>query len=214
MVVPLPSPPVGRQLTTKGQERRRQLLDAARRQFADRGYHATSVAGICETAGVGKGVVYWYFDSKEQLFLEVLAEAQAALCDAQEAAAAHEADPLRRIEVGIRGTFAWLEDHREVLAVFQVAATDARFVDALRAGEAAMADLLTDHLKEAIVAGCIPDGDPRVLAYAVVGAIEALAHTFLGRPGAWDQGIADTTVAFCLGGLAATRTPRGGPASS
>ena len=205
---------MGRQLTTKGQERRRQLLDAARGQFAEHGYHATSVAHICETAGVGKGVVYWYFESKEQLFLEVLAEAQAALCQAQEDASRAEPDPVRRIEAGIRGTFTWLEDHRDVLAVFQVAATDTRFLDALRAGEAAMADQLAEHLKEAIVAGRIPDGDPRVLAYAVVGAVEALAHTFLGRPGAWDQGVADTAVAFCLGGLAASRARPGGRGSS
>ena len=71
----------------------------------------------------------------------------------------------------------------------------------MRAGEARIADDLADHLKDAIVAGRIPDGDPRVLAYAVVGAIGALAHTFLGRPGAWDDGVADTAVAFCVGGI-------------
>ena len=42
--------------------------------------------------------------------------------------------------------------------------------------------------------------------------IDALARTFLGREGAWDDGVADTAVAFCLGGLLATR--RGGSASS
>jgi AcrR family transcriptional regulator len=203
---------MGRQLTTRGEERRRQLLDDAIRQFAERGYHATSVADICDSVGVGKGAFYWYFESKEQLFLEALAEAQAALRRAQEDAAGDEPDPLRRLEAGIRSSLTWLEAHRDVIAVFQVAATDSRFLEALRAGEAAMADDLADHLKDAIVAGRIPDGDPRVLAYAVVGAVEALAHTFLARPGAWDQGVADTAVAFCLGGILSPR--RGGSASS
>jgi len=203
---------MGRQLTTRGEERRRQLLDDAIRQFAERGYHATAVADICDSVGVGKGAFYWYFESKEQLFLEALAEAQAALRRAHDEAAGDEPDPLRRLEAAIRSSLTWLEAHRDVIAVFQVAATDSRFLEALRAGEAAMADDLADHLKDAIVAGCIPDGDPRVLAYAVVGAVEALAHTFLGRPGAWDEGVADTAVAFCLGGILSRR--RGGSASS
>ncbi len=205
---------VERKLTSRGVERRRQLLEHATRRFAEQGYHTTSVADIVDGVGVGKGVFYWYFDSKEQLFLEVLAGAQRALHDAQEEAVARETDPVRRVEQGIRGALTWLEGHREVLAVFQLAATDTRFVGALRAGEELMAAELAAHLKEGIVSGRIPDGDPLVLAHAVLGAIEALAHTFLGREGAWDDGVADTAVAFCLGGLLADRVSRRGGSGS
>lgn len=195
---------VERELTARGQERRQQLLDHATRRFAEHGYHTTTVADIVRSVGVGKGVFYWYFESKERLFLEVLASAQADLRVAQDRAV-EEPDPLRRLEHGIRASLEYLEAHREVLALFQLAATDDRFVGALRAGEEAMADELAGHLKDAIVAGRIPDGDPKVLAHAVVGAVEALARTFLTRKGAWDQGIADTAVAFCVGGLLAER---------
>jgi AcrR family transcriptional regulator len=204
---------VERRLTTRGAERRRQLLDTAARRFAEHGYHTTSVAEIVHEVGVGKGVFYWYFESKEQLFLEVLAQAQTELRRAQEAEVGDEPDAVRRIEGGIRGALTWLEANRDVLAVFQLAATDVRFVGALRAGEELMAAELAAHLKEGIVSGRIPDGDPLVLAHAVLGAVEALAHTFLGREGAWDEGVADTAVAFCLGGLLATRR-RGVSASS
>ena len=207
-----------RRLTTRGEARRRQLLDHATRLFAEHGYHPTSVAEIVRTAGVGKGVFYWYFESKEQLFLEVLAQAQHDLWSVQQAAVEDEPDPVRRIEEGIRGALAWLEANRHVLAVFQVASTEARFVGALRAGEELMAAQLATDLKDGIVSGRIPDGDPLVLAHAVLGAVEALAHTFLGREGAWDDGVADTAVAFCLGGLLADRgvltTRRGASGSS
>jgi AcrR family transcriptional regulator len=201
---------VERRLTTRGQARRRQLLDHATRRFAEHGYHRTSVADIVDGVGVGKGVFYWYFESKEQLFLQVLAQAQHDLWSVQESAVGDEPDPVRRIEQGIRGALSWLEANRDVLAVFQVAATDARFVDALRAGEELMAAELAADLKEGIVSGRVPDGDPLVLAHAVLGAVEALAHTFLGREGAWDEGVADTAVAFCLGGLLAERPSRRG----
>jgi len=48
-------------------------------RFAERGYHPTSVAEIVRAIGVGKGVFYWYFSSKEELFLEILKEAQTDL---------------------------------------------------------------------------------------------------------------------------------------
>ena len=205
---------MGRALTKRGEERRHQLLDTATAAFAEHGYHTTSVADIVDRVGVGKGVFYWYFESKEALFLEVLARAQDDLRGAQ-GAPTDDPDPLRRLELGIRSSLTWLEANRGVLVIFQLAATDDRFVGVLRAGEAAMADELAGHLKEAIVAGRIPDGDPQVLAYAVLGAIDALARTFLGREGAWDEGVADTAVAFCLGGLMANRATRpGGSASS
>ncbi|MCU1375860.1 MAG: TetR family transcriptional regulator [Actinomycetia bacterium] len=192
------------------------MLDTAGRRFAEHGYHTTSVSEIVRQVGVGKGVFYWYFESKEQLFLEVLAQAQTELRRAQDEAVGDEPDPVRRIERGIRGALTWLEANRDVLALFQLAATDVRFVGALRTGEEVMAAELAAHLKEGIVSGRIPDGDPLVLAHAVLGAIEALAHTFLGREGAWDDGVADTAVAFCLGGLLADRsaTRRGGSGPS
>lgn len=43
------------------------ILDAAMRVFADNGYHATSVSDVAEAAGLAKGTLYIYFDSKEAM---------------------------------------------------------------------------------------------------------------------------------------------------
>jgi len=53
-------------------ETRQRLLDAAAALFAERGYHPTSVADIVGSLGVGKGVFYWYFTSKDELLAEIL----------------------------------------------------------------------------------------------------------------------------------------------
>ncbi|MET0738224.1 MAG: helix-turn-helix domain-containing protein, partial [Acidimicrobiales bacterium] len=55
---------VARRLTPRGEQRREQLMAYAIGRFASHGYHTTSVAEIVEGIGVGKGVFYWYFDSK------------------------------------------------------------------------------------------------------------------------------------------------------
>jgi len=49
------------------EEKRRQILDAAVRAFARKGYHACRVGEIAEEAGVAYGLIYHYFGSKEEL---------------------------------------------------------------------------------------------------------------------------------------------------
>ncbi|MCB1031978.1 MAG: helix-turn-helix transcriptional regulator, partial [Acidimicrobiales bacterium] len=65
-----------RKLTQRGEERRGQLMAFAAKRFAENGFHPTSVADITEGLGVGKGVFYWYFSSKEELLRAILADAQ------------------------------------------------------------------------------------------------------------------------------------------
>jgi TetR/AcrR family transcriptional regulator len=53
-------------------EARERLLAAALEQFTRRGYAATSVREICLAAGVTKPVLYYYFKSKEGLYLQLM----------------------------------------------------------------------------------------------------------------------------------------------
>ena len=93
-----------RKLTPRGRERRDQLMECGARLFAERGYHPTSVADIVAALGVGKGVFYWYFASKEELLTELLKASNHDLRKRQQQAIGDEADPIRRIELGIRAS--------------------------------------------------------------------------------------------------------------
>ena len=53
---------------------RQELLDAAARVFARRGFHGASVEAVCEEAGFSTGAVYSNFESKEELFLTLYEE--------------------------------------------------------------------------------------------------------------------------------------------
>ena len=54
------------------EETREELLAAAARVFAHRGFHATSLDAVAEEAGFSRGAVYYNFADKEELFLELL----------------------------------------------------------------------------------------------------------------------------------------------
>jgi AcrR family transcriptional regulator len=53
-------------------ESRGRILTAAETCFAEHGYEGTSVAQICQAAGMSKGAFYHHFASKQQVFLELL----------------------------------------------------------------------------------------------------------------------------------------------
>jgi TetR/AcrR family transcriptional regulator, cholesterol catabolism regulator len=63
------------------QERREALLAAAEQLFASRDYREVSMAEIAEKAGVAKGTVYLYFDTKEALFLDLVSQGMQAWMD-------------------------------------------------------------------------------------------------------------------------------------
>ncbi len=130
---------MARRLTQRGKDRREQLMAFATGRFAEQGYHPTSVSEIVQGLGVGKGVFYWYFDSKEQLFLEILKDAQTDLRRRQQQAIGDEHDPVRRIEKGIRASMQWLAANRHLTQLTQFAATEERFAPALRKGAAVAA---------------------------------------------------------------------------
>lgn len=199
---------MGKQLTPRGQQRRDQLIGYATARFAERGYHDTSVADLVAGLGVGKGVFYWYFESKEQLFVEILRTAQLDLRRAQRAAIGEERDPVRRIQIGIRASLAWIDQHPDHNELIRTAASDDRFRHHVRRGEEiALADL-SKHVKDAIVDRGLHDADPEMVAHAILGVVGRLAATFLPGRGTSVDAVADAAVAFCLGGLLAERMRR------
>ena len=68
-VTPLPSP--GKRELQK-EARRIAIIDAALEEFTAQGFTATKLDDVAERAGIGKGTIYLYFDSKEGLFEEVV----------------------------------------------------------------------------------------------------------------------------------------------
>jgi len=193
-----------RRLTKRGTRRREQVMEAAQRLFADQGYHRTTVGDVCDTLGVGKGVFYWYFPSKEELFSELLQDSLLQLRRAQHAAIERVDDPVARLEEGIRASIAFFRETPGLLTLIRTAARYEEFASFVDKGHQIIADDTATHLKEGMAAGSIRHGDPELMAHGILGAIFHFVEIYFGtdveatsdRPQ-----LADEAVAFCLRGI-------------
>jgi AcrR family transcriptional regulator len=68
--MPAPEDPIRRQLV---EARRAQIIDAAARVFAEKGFHRATTKEIASAAGVSEGTIYNYFDSKADLLIGIMA---------------------------------------------------------------------------------------------------------------------------------------------
>ncbi len=192
---------MARQLTPRGEQRRKELLAFAAERFAANGYHPTSVAELVDGLGVGKGVFYWYFDSKEDLFIEILRTGERELRRVQHEAMGDEPDPVRRLELGIRASMRWWSEHRDLYTLIEFASTEASFAEGLRKGQkVALQDTLR-LVEEAMDSGAVAAGDPTVVAQAILGVSSMLARTHLLREGRPADEVADHVIDFCWHGL-------------
>jgi TetR/AcrR family transcriptional regulator, fatty acid metabolism regulator protein len=65
-----------------GVDKRRLILDAAIRVFAERGFHHCRVSDVADEAGVAYGLVYHYFGSKEEILNQLFSERWQLMLDA------------------------------------------------------------------------------------------------------------------------------------
>ncbi len=85
---------------------RENLLNAAVRQFADRGFHGASIARIAGDLGLTKQALLYYFRRKEDLYSEVLKRISDTLIAAMRSGADPAKDPAAQFEDMILGVHA------------------------------------------------------------------------------------------------------------
>lgn len=203
--------PDERVLTRQGLDRKAELLEHAERLFMERGYAETRMADIAKAAGVAKGLVYWYFDSKQALFREIIQQVRDQLRTTQAAALAGVEPPLDRLYIGMRTSVEFVAEHWQVY--FQLFSVDPAFGreitessrvhagDTLALIEAGQADgtIRTDETPASLVHASQGVVNQTVLAY-LRGKVRPLADAadsaarFVVRAVAIDPAVADAVI--------------------
>jgi TetR/AcrR family fatty acid metabolism transcriptional regulator len=174
------------------EDKRRQLLDAAVRVFARKGFHASRVGDIAEEAGVAHGLLYHYFDSKDQVLEAVFQENWTVLVariQSVEETGEPAVDQLRHIAAIILRTWLHLPDVVRVLVREFGRSPEV----AERLGELVQ----PIHAIERVIARGVERGefrrdiDPVFAATVVYGSIDELLTAWvLGRLPAGEENVA------------------------
>jgi TetR/AcrR family transcriptional regulator, cholesterol catabolism regulator len=95
-----------------------EIIDAAARVFAERGYHGTSTQAIADVLGMRQASLYYYFPSKEAALEEVCARGTDAFVDGAERVMQTVAPPLEKLRLLIASHLAPIETMPDYVRVF------------------------------------------------------------------------------------------------
>lgn len=147
------------------EEKRTELVDAARRLFVTDGYDATSMAALAREAGVAANTIYWYFGDKDDVLIAVL---DALLADAMADYATIAARPLRE---QLLWTVDRLRALRRLVATVHARIGRSPALDAWHdAFHASTEGLLRAALEDRIDPGTI-DAEVRIAVFTVEGLL-------------------------------------------
>lgn len=187
--------------TARGEATRRKLLDAAEKEFGEKGYHAASVSSITSRADVGQGTFYLYFRSKEEVFTTLVREIGHALRRHTALAMSKVSPRLKAERAGLQAFFEFAHQHPGLYRIVQ----ESQFVDepVFREYYERIAAGYAQGLKEAAERGELAPGDAETRAWALMG----IGH-FLGLKHCLWQGelpggaVLDEMMALISAGLA------------
>ncbi len=186
--------------TKAPEERRAEILSAARALFEERGAEETSVSDIVQAAGVAQGTFYLYFTSKEAALEAVVAQITEEICTKVEDVT-HDRnlgphDKIERIrEVLLETT------NKDFIAYFNTKG-DKRFHDELARGIARrLAPAVTEAIEQGVVDGVFVVDDPAEAATIILAAAAALHDETVWKDAAAQSRRADAYWEFVLRGL-------------
>lgn len=202
--------PGGPPKTARGRRTWENLLDAAEKEFGERGFYEAAVTRITEGAGVAMGTFYVHFPSKEVIFRALVAHMGhlTRRWIAERVAGAENRIAAERL--GLEAFISFTREHKNLYRIVN----EAQFVapDAYRQYYDGFAEAYIRQLDEAVARGEIRPGDNAARAWTLIGA-----SVFLGmKYGLWETDLTAAEIAEGAAdliefGLHPAPTGEGGP---
>lgn len=187
--------------------RQDQLLAAAKKVFATKGYEAAAISDIARPAGMSDGLIYHYYGSKRGLLLAVLSDYYGRIIEDLEAAVTETEGFEARLSILIR---KHVETFVSDVDLCRMVISQARDFDTYLGSEthelnrrytAIFLRIISEGMTEGRVA---PDVDARLVRDMLFGGIEHIAWRHIGTNAAFDvEHITNQITRLLLGGLSA-----------
>jgi AcrR family transcriptional regulator len=164
---------------------RARLVRAAKEVFEEKGFQEARVSDIAQRAGVAKGLVYYYFETKQAIFREVAAEVDRELAHAIDVMLdpSSGTTPAERLRTAIR---VHLETYRTDARMMKVIEEGARYDRVVNEARDALHRMETERLTRAVrqlqLRGLAdPRLDPEVAAVVLGAMTWRFAERWLAR---------------------------------
>ncbi|MEW6576124.1 TetR/AcrR family transcriptional regulator [Sphingorhabdus buctiana] len=159
--------------TERGRRTLRALLDAARAEFGEKGFHDSSVVSITSRAGVALGSFYTYFDSKESLFRALVKDMSGQVRDHVAPVLPGVGDQIDAEGRALAAFLLFARQHKEIYRIID----EAEFVapDAWKAHYGTTVERILERLKAAETRGELSGPIDEAHAWAIMGM-----NVFLG----------------------------------
>jgi AcrR family transcriptional regulator len=191
-----------------------EIIDAAARMFAERGYHGTSTQAIADVLGMRQASLYYYFPSKEAALEVVCLRGTDGFVEGAEAVVESPGEPLDKLARLIAAHLAPIETRHDYVKVF---INERRYLPAASRRRLGRKTRRIERGFEHVILAGIADGsirrdtDARLAMLAVLGMCNAVINWRAVDQGKDVQHIAAGFATLIAGGLAAggTGTRRG-----
>jgi TetR/AcrR family fatty acid metabolism transcriptional regulator len=184
-----------------------QIIEAAVRVFARKGYYNSRVSDIAREAGIAAGTIYLYFKTKDDILVTLFRCKMADFVDTVRKAIAVEPDAARKVRRLVSLHFRILEENPELAEVVQVELRQGQkfFRGASSQEIGAYFALIGSVLEEGVAEGRFRSGLPvKVATKMLFGAMDQVATSWvLGKRGYQLVDTADAVAEIFLQGVAA-----------
>jgi AcrR family transcriptional regulator len=181
------------------------ILAAARKVLAEKGYHDAKIIDIAAAADIGVGTFYLYYPTKDALFLELVEETARFLKAEIEQARSTVTGAVEKMRAANQAFFRFAEDNRDLLKI--VFGHGNTFNELLRRVYAMFVADAADRVSEGVDHAEFRPLPPLVVANALVGMFAQVVSWWIEQEGPPAKTMAEMMTDFVLHGL--TRTPTG-----
>ncbi len=155
-------------------ERRELLLGVAKKIFAERGFQSTTMDDIAKEAGFTKPILYQYFESKTDLYHEIVTQTAQKLIEKLASAVSVAESPRAKIEVAFRVYFDMVVSETDAFRILFIHSHEGQ-----TAGDLRNVELILVSFVEPFIDISISKEHRRQLAAGVVGIAEGAAVVWL-----------------------------------
>ncbi len=173
-------------------EREQAFKRAALKVFSSKGYHRTTMAEIALEAGFGKGTLYWYWKSKEELYFALIEDMHREFLALVEEAAGRKGDAREKLQwLGVEIVDLYYRDRDYCKLSWKMRAEELEtfspeYVERLYFYINHTKEKLQEIVSQGMEEGLFPPADPYYLACMLMGLVEGMEIQWLEDSQAFD----------------------------